>query len=214
MRRPTLRRTLVSALVGSVLAMLLAGAAISASGLADDLQPSDVGLVLGSKVALTGQPSARLAARLDRAVALYGAGVFRQVIVSGGTGVEGFDEAAVMRAYLIDRGVPSAAIIVDSDGATTAASARNCAALMAKHGFTRVTVVTQYFHVPRTRLALRAHGITHIGSAHAQYVELRDLYSIAREVAALPAYWFKTRPQESHARTTTELRTLQQIAAA
>lgn len=176
---------------GGAAALLLAGAGISAAGMADDLAPADVGVVLGSKVELNGKPSGRLAARLDRGAALYTAGVFRRVIVSGGTGVEGFDEAAVMRDYLVAKGVPARAIIVDSTGATTDATARNCANLMTTHGFKRVTVVTQYFHVPRTRLALRRHGVSSIGSAHAQFFELRDLYSIAREVAALPAYWLK-----------------------
>ena len=174
--------------------LLLAGVGISAAGMADDLEPADVGVVLGSKVELSGKPSARLAARLDRGAALYAAGVFRHVIVSGGTGVEGFDEAAVMRDYLVAKGVPAQAIIVDSAGATTEATARNCASLMVSHGFKRVTVVTQYFHVPRTRLALRRYGVSSIGSAHAHYFELRDLYSIAREVAALPAYWLKREP--------------------
>ncbi len=99
------------------------------------------------------------------------------------------DEAAVMRDYLMAKGVPASAILVDSAGVTTQATARNCATLMALHGFKSVTVVTQYFHVPRTRLALRRHGISAIGSAHAHFFELRDFYSIAREVAALPAYW-------------------------
>jgi uncharacterized SAM-binding protein YcdF (DUF218 family) len=63
-----------------------------------------------------------------------------------------------------------------------------------------VTVVTQYFHVPRTRLALRRQGVADIRSAHAAYFELRDLYAIAREVAALPAYWLKRpSPASSHA---------------
>lgn len=186
-----LHRTIYLAALGGALALLLAGASISAAGMADDLRPSDVGVVLGSKVELNGQPSARLAARLDRSVSLYTAGVFRHIIVSGGTGVEGFDETAVMRDYLVGKGVPVAAILVDSVGATTEATAKNCASLMAAHGFKRVTVVTQYFHVPRTRLALQRYGVSSIGSAHAPYVELRDLYSIVREVAALPAYWLK-----------------------
>lgn len=46
----------------------------------------------------------------------------------------------------------------------------------------------------RTRLALRGHGVTSVGSAHASYFELRDLYSIVREVIALPAYWLKSLP--------------------
>ncbi len=190
-----MRRIARYALLGATAALLLAGGAISAAGMADDLRPSDVGVVLGSKVELSGQPSARLAARLDRGASLYTEGVFRHLIVSGGTGVEGFDEAAVMRDYLVGKGVPVGAIIVDSAGATTDATARNCASLMKTHGFKRVTVVTQYFHVPRSRLALRRYGITEIGSAHARFFELRDLYSIFREVAALPSYWMK----EQHA---------------
>jgi vancomycin permeability regulator SanA len=174
--------------------LLLAGAAISADGLRDDLRPTDVGIVLGSKVELTGQPSARLKARLERGAALYRDGVLRRLIVSGGTGIEGYDEAAVMRDYLLARGIPAAAILVDSGGVTTEASARNCAALMATHGFRSVTIITQYFHIPRTRLALRRHGVSATGSAHAEFAEWRDLYSIAREVAALPAYWLQTPP--------------------
>jgi vancomycin permeability regulator SanA len=189
------RRIARYAMLGVTAAPLLAGAAISAAGMADDLRPTDVGVVLGSKVELSGRPSARLAARLDRGASLYTAGVVRHLIVSGGTGVEGFDEAAVMRDYLVRKGVPVGAIIVDSAGADTDASARNCASLMKANGFKSVTVVTQYFHVPRTRLALRRYGITDIGSAHARFFELRDLYSIFREVAALPSYWMK----EAHA---------------
>ncbi len=179
-----------AALAGAVV-VLLAGIGISAAGMADDLRPTDVGVVLGSKVELSGQPSNRLAARLDRGASLYGQGVFKKVIVSGGTGVEGFDEAAVMRDYLVAKGVPASAILVDSAGVTTQATARNCASLMTQHGFKSVTVVTQYFHVPRTRMALRRHGVAAIGSAHAHFFELRDIYSIAREVAALPAYWLE-----------------------
>ena len=183
--------------VAGIVALLVAGVAISAFGLADDLRPTDVALVLGSKVELSGQPSDRLAARLERGASLYAAGIVRRVIVSGGTGVEGFDEALVMRGYLLGKGVPAAAVIVDSAGATTEASARNCAAIMHTHGFKSVTVVSQYFHVPRARLALRRHGVINIGSAHARYVEWRDLYSIAREVAALPAYWLRSLPPDT-----------------
>jgi vancomycin permeability regulator SanA len=187
------RRIAKAVLLGGAAALLLAGAGISAAGLADDLRPTDVGVVLGSKVERDGRPSARLAARLDRGASLYTEGVVRHLIVSGGTGVEGFDEAAVMRDYLLAKGIPGAAILVDSAGNTTDATARNCAALMKARGMTSATVVTQYFHVPRTRLALRRYGIARIGSAHARFFELRDLYSIVREVAALPSYWIANR---------------------
>jgi vancomycin permeability regulator SanA len=194
-RRLSLRGLATYFALGSTIALLLAGAGIGAAGMADDLRPTDVGVVLGSKVELSGRPSARLAARLDRGASLYADGVVKQLIVSGGTGVEGFDEAAVMRDYLVGKGVPAGAIIVDSAGATTDDTARNCASLMRARGFRSVTVISQYFHIPRTRLALRSYGVATIGSAHARFFELRDLYSIAREIAALPAYWLKSQPQ-------------------
>ncbi len=194
MRRAGVLRAAKYAILSAGAVLLLAGVGISAAGLTDDFGPSDVGIVLGSKVELSGQPSDRLAARLDRGASLYTEGIVKHLIVSGGTGVEGFDEAAVMRDYLLRKGVPGKAIIVDSGGATTEASARNCASLMQAHGFKSVTIVTQYFHVPRTRMALRANGVKRIRSAHAHYFELRDLYSIAREVAAVPVYWLQPRP--------------------
>ena len=46
-------------------------------------------------------------------------------------GVEGFDEAKVMAAYLIERGVPSGSIVVDSAGVNTMATGRNVAAIAA-----------------------------------------------------------------------------------
>ena len=176
------------------LAMLLLLAAglclLLIAGLHDDVQASDVGVVLGSKVMLDGTPSPRLRARLDRAAQLYQQGMFAHVIVSGGTGVEGFSEARVMARYLTERrGVPAAAILLDEFGNDTEATARNSAVIMHAHGYTSALVITQYFHIPRSRLALRQAGIATVHTAHAHFFEARDLYSTARELVALPAYW-------------------------
>ncbi|MDC8757197.1 YdcF family protein [Janthinobacterium fluminis] len=176
----------------ALMAALLAasgGCALLADGLRDNVQRCDVAIVLGSKVELDGRPSARLAARLDKAAALYRAGLFPRVIVSGGLGKEGYDEAAVMRDYLVAHAVPAPAIIVDSGGVNTTATARNSAALMRAGGLRSAVVVTQYFHIPRTRLALRDSGVATVYSAHADYFEWRDIYSTLREAVALPVYW-------------------------
>jgi vancomycin permeability regulator SanA len=173
----------------ALLILLLATAAIVIDGLVDDVAASDVAVVLGSKVELNGQPSARLQARLDRALALYQARITAHIIVSGGTGIEGFDEGQVMRDYLVAHGVAASAILTDSQGNNTEATAQNCARLMQAHGFKSVIIVTQYFHIPRTRLALHAYGIQTVHSAHARFFEGRDLYSTAREVVAIPQYW-------------------------
>lgn len=172
-----------------LLLCLAAGlAALLADGLDDRLGHADVAIVPGSKVELDGRPSRRLAARLDKTLELYRAGWFAAVIVSGGTGKEGYDEAVVMRDYLLARGVPESAIVLDRAGVDTAATAANSALLMRMSGWTSAFIVTQYFHVPRTRIALRGNGVTTLYAAHADFVEWRDIYSSLRELLALPVY--------------------------
>jgi vancomycin permeability regulator SanA len=158
------------------------------NGLTDDIAPSDVGVVLGAKVERDGRPSPYLAARLDETLILYRKGLFRAVIVSGGVGHAGFDEAKVMRDYLVARGVPATAISVDSHGDTTMATARNGAALMKAHGWRSVLVISQYFHVPRARLAFEKAGAPVIHWAHARYFGWRDVYAVPREVVGYGAY--------------------------
>lgn len=167
----------------------LSGAAlIVADGLRDDIHPADVAIVLGNTVERDGRPSARLQARLDKAVELYRGGLFPNVIVSGGVGVEGFDEAEVMKGYLISQGVPGERIIADGEGLTTSLTARNAARVMKEQRWQSALVISQYFHIPRTRLAVESYGVSPVYSAHAEYFELRDVYSIAREVIGYAAY--------------------------
>jgi hypothetical protein len=42
-------------------------------------------------------------------------------------------------------------------------------------------VITQYYHITRTTLAMHKVGINKVYSAHARIFELRDLYSLTRE---------------------------------
>lgn len=64
---------------------------------------------------------------------------------------------------------------------------------MRAQGFRSAVVVTQFFHLTRSRYALRRAGIDTVYTAHANYFEARDAYSLARELAALPVYWFEAR---------------------
>jgi uncharacterized SAM-binding protein YcdF (DUF218 family) len=88
----------------------------------------------------------------------------------------------------VERGVPADVILVDGGGVNTYATARYAAAAMDERGWESAVVVTQYFHVPRARLALRRFGVEEVYGAHAPYFGLRDLYSIPREVVALGWY--------------------------
>ncbi len=59
---------------------------------------------------------------------------------------------------------------------------------LAAHHLHSAMIVTQGFHVPRTRFAFARVGITRLAWVHARFWEPRDLYSIARELPALVKY--------------------------
>ena len=175
-------------LLGTVLVIALVGGALLFAGKADNVEKSDVCLVLGNTVNPDGKPSERLKARLDRAVEVYNDGYTNQFIVSGALGIEGHEEAEVMGAYLVAQGIPKANVIIDNEGKTTYDSAKNAKVIMAKRGFESITVVTQHFHIVRSRFALQKFGISPIYTAHARHFEKRDFYSTFREVGALAKY--------------------------
>jgi uncharacterized SAM-binding protein YcdF (DUF218 family) len=157
-------------------------------GLNDRQGQADLIVVPGNTVAPDGTPSPRLRARLDAALVLFRQGRAKRIFVSGGIGKEGFDEALSMSNYLVQHGVPRDAIVTDNLGIDTAATASNAAAYMRSKGLKNAYVATQYFHVPRTQLALERNGVQVTGTAHAKYFEWRDLYSTPREVLGYAAY--------------------------
>ncbi len=159
---------------------------ITFHGLKDNTSITDVAVVLGNKVEKDGAPSDRLKSRLDKAIELYEKGYFDYIIVSGGIGQEGFDEAEVMKKYLMDEGISSEYIILDQQGYNSYMTAKNTKTIMNKMDFHSVTIISQFFHISRTELAFKKVGIEDIYSAHADYFELRDIYSLARE---FPAYY-------------------------
>jgi uncharacterized SAM-binding protein YcdF (DUF218 family) len=63
--------------------------------------------------------------------------------------------------------------------------------MMRENDWRSALVVSQYFHVPRMRLAMKRSGVATVFSAHARYFELRDVYSTAREVVGYGAYFLR-----------------------
>jgi vancomycin permeability regulator SanA len=176
-----------------VLVGLYLTAALTLAGIGVSMKPqhADLALVLGNTVYPNGTPSPRLQARLDETVLLYHKHYFPKVIVSGGIGPEGQDEAKVMKRYLVARGVPSHSVLVDSQGNTTYDSAKTAAALMKIMGMKKVLVISQYFHLPRAWIILKRLGVSDIAGSSPLFVETRDLYSVLREVTACFFYFFK-----------------------
>lgn len=148
---------------------------------------ADCAIVFGNKVHLTGKPSDRLTARLDAAFELYKSGKVRKILVSGGIGTEGHDEAVVMADYLVQKGLNAELIIVDSYGYNTSKTSLNSVKLLGKS--TSVIAVTQQFHVSRAKMSLRHAGFEEVYGYFPDYFELRDFYSAAREVPAWIKYW-------------------------
>lgn len=163
---------------------------ITLDGFIDEKQHVDVAVILGNKVEPDGKPSGRLKSRLEKAVELYREGYFNQIIVSGGVGVEGYDEAEVMKQYLVQKGIPSDQIITDSMGLNTRATAKNTTEIMGEINDKSVMVITQFYHISRTKLAFHQSGFKEVYSAHSNYLELRDLYSLSREFFAYYKYLF------------------------
>lgn len=160
-------------------------------GLNDELNSADMAVVLGNKVELNGQPSKRLQSRLDKTVELYDEGYFNFIIVSGGLGKEGFDEGKVMKNYLANQGISDDKIIVDSNGYNTYMTAENSRLVMDDLDLKSVMVISQYFHITRTKLAFKKLGFEKVYSAHSGVFEYRDVYSIIREFPAYYKYLFK-----------------------
>lgn len=188
-RVPRARRLIVRSL--SALALVYAAAilAIAGDGLVDERASCDVAVVLGAKVRLDGTPSVQLRDRLRGALAVWQRAEAGLVMVSGGKGVEGHEEADVMAAWLVAEGVPRARIVVDRDGWTTWHSAVNTRRLLDARGLRSAIVVTSYYHVPRARLAFERAGVARVATARAPYrLALRDVYSLPREVLAYAWY--------------------------
>ncbi|MFF2890147.1 YdcF family protein [Paenibacillus sp. NPDC057967] len=128
---------------------------------------------------------------MNLSVELYHQGYFSKILVSGGLGKEGFDEAKVMKSYLIDQGIPEEKIIEDNNGYNSYMTAQNTSTIMDELELESTILITQYFHISRTKLAFSKMDIKEVYSAHAKIFEFRDIFSIIREFPAYYKYLFK-----------------------
>jgi uncharacterized SAM-binding protein YcdF (DUF218 family) len=193
-----LLRWLTILVLGLFALWLIAALILVINGLKERVEPADVAVVLGNEVYLNGEPSRPLKARLDRAVELFRRHLFPQIVVSGGIETNGTDETLAMRQYLMRQGVPAEAILLDPRGADTMDTAEDTVALMNQHGWKRIIVISQYFHLPRCKLAFRKAGIKHVLASYARFSSWHDVWAITRELVAYPVYYFKTPAQLTH----------------
>lgn len=167
-------------------------AAICVDGCSDEDAPADLAVVLGNHVSADGTLSGRLRRRLDRALALYREGKVPTILVSGGRDPGSPFEAEAMKRYLVEQGVPADAVVEDRGGQNTFLTARFTADYMQQHGLRSVIAVSQYYHISRSKLALRRFGVPEVRGAHAAMeLEPREPWSLLRELVGYYAYLLK-----------------------
>ncbi|HSU30094.1 MAG TPA: YdcF family protein [Bryobacteraceae bacterium] len=130
----------------------------------EEARPADVIIVLGA-AEYNGRPSPVLKLRLDHALELYAAGMAPYILTTGGSGGDPvYTEGEVGRAYLSRHGVPSEAILVEPEGATTAQSLNAAAEIMHAQNMDSCIVVSDGYHIYRVKRLLQAQGLKVYGS--------------------------------------------------
>src|SRR3974390_2226453 len=130
----------------------------------EEAQPADVILVLGA-AEYRGRPSPVLRARLDHALDLYNRKLAPRILTTGGAGGDPvFTEGGVGRSYLMSQGVPSDAIVVESEAESTLESTAMAGEIMHRMGLGSVIVVSDGYHIYRVKKMLQFRGLKVYGS--------------------------------------------------
>lgn len=129
------------------------------TGRNQSVQPADAIVVMGA-AQYDGRPSPQLQARLDHALSLWQFGVAPTVIVTGGNQPgDRFTEAESSRRYLVDKGVPDAAILSEDSGRTSWQSLRSVVEISRSRGIGRLILVSDPFHSLRIKLMVEELGL-------------------------------------------------------
>ena len=184
-------------LAALVVAGLVLIVAIYRQARTDQARPAEAIVVLGT-AQYNGWPGPVFRARLDRALELWRAGYAPVLVVTGGKMPgDGFTEAEAAWTYLTDAGVPPEAIVTENAASDTWESMQGIAALLQPLGIDEVIVVSDGFHLFRSRMMARDVGLRAWGSP-AEMSPIRtggggELGYIIREAAAVVAHLWQTR---------------------
>ncbi|WP_322106737.1 YdcF family protein [Paraburkholderia sp. J41] len=173
-----------------VVAWALAAVVICVTGILMPDGKAEVAVIFGNALDRDGTPAPILVQRLDVALQCYRAGMCGRLFITGSIDVPRGDETVAMKRYLTAHGVPGTAIIADNAGDNTLASARHLVAYMHEQHLASVMLISQYYHLPRARLAVEragANALAIFGAYPHQFHSL-DLYSSWREVPAYVVY--------------------------
>jgi len=143
---------------------------IERQSVVDEARPADIILVLGA-AEYHGRPSPVLRARLDHALDLYARKMASRIMTTGGAGGDPvFTEGGVGRAYLMNHGVPSDSIVVETESETTVQSIALAGEIIRRMGLESVIVVSDGYHIYRVKRMLQFRGLRVYGSPRKDHI--------------------------------------------
>lgn len=151
----------VLAVTVTVLALAWIGLvlAVVSWGRRDEARKANAIVVLGA-AQYQGRPSPVLRARLDHALGLWRRGLAPRMILTGGSGVgDTTSEAETGKRYVMRRGVPEAAISLETNGRTTSESLHAVSVMMRDDKNRSVLLVSDPFHMLRLTILARRLGL-------------------------------------------------------
>ena len=153
--------------ITAILAICLLGGslvvAIYMAARSDQERHADAIVVMGA-AQFDGRPSAVLKARLDTTYQVWKDGVAPVIIVTGGKMPgDRFTESEASRDYLVDRGVPEEAILLENEGRTSQSSLQRVATIARDHHIHSVVIVSDGFHLFRSKLIADRNGLDAFG---------------------------------------------------
>ena len=173
--------------VAAVCVVLFPLAQVLFFGATDYRRAADIVVVFGAQVHDNGAPSTSLRDRMDTAIGLFKDRLVKKILVSGGVGDSGYNEALVMRDMAVKAGVPREDVVVDSGGVNTEATVRNSIPFFGSEPPSRVLAVSQFYHLPRIKLAYQRAGWDVLTVPAGTSTPIQETpYLVAREI---PAFW-------------------------
>lgn len=158
-RRPRVSRVVAGVVGVLVLYYVVSLVQVVQAGRTHSSEQVDAIVVLGA-AQYDGRPSPQLEARLDHVLTLWAEGVAPVVMVTGGKLPDDrFTEAETSRRYLVDRGVPESAIMMENAGTTTYESLESASVVLLGAGLDDVVLVSDSFHLKRSDLIADGMGL-------------------------------------------------------
>lgn len=138
-------------------------------------------IVLGCGIINNSIPTDLMVDRLDMAIRLYEDGAAPKILLSGDHRVDDYNEVAVMKTYMLDRGIPEDVIVCDDYGLSTSETMERASRLF---GVKSAIIVTQKYHLSRAVYLAGNYGIECEGVIATGHTFVAQPYYSAREYLA------------------------------